>query len=165
MIDETLRSLGLTLDYLRRLVADIPEDELTRQPHGAINHPAWVIGHLAYSFQAIGGEMGLAGWLPVGWQQRFGTGSTPVEDRSVYASKHELLATLADGQRRLEDRIQFVGEAGMCDPLPDSRHRDKFPTVGHAVVHILTVHSAIHVGQISCWRRVAGYGPLASEFI
>jgi hypothetical protein len=53
----------------------------------------------------------------------------------------------------------------MCAPLPDRMHRDKFPTVGHAVVHILTAHTAVHVGQISCWRRIAGFRPLTSEFI
>jgi hypothetical protein len=165
LIDETLRSFELTLDHLRRLIADVSDEEMTRQPHGAVNHPAWVIGHLAYSCQAIGGELGITAWLPAEWQQTFGTGSTPVEDRSVYPSKHELLAMLDDGQRRIADRIQLIGEAGMCAPLPDRRHRDKFPTVGHAVVHILTAHSAVHVGQISCWRRIAGYGPLTSEFI
>ena len=54
-----------------------------------------------------------------------------------------------------------LGEAGMSATLPDERYRDVFPTIGHAVVHILTGHAAVHVGQVSVWRRAAGYQPLS----
>jgi DinB superfamily len=64
MVSEVLNSYRLTLDYLRRLVADVPDADLTRQPGGVANHPAWVIGHLVFSCQALGGELGLAAWLP-----------------------------------------------------------------------------------------------------
>ena len=46
--------------------------------------------------------------------------------------------------------------------LPDARFRDTFPTIGHAVVHILGSHFALHMGQLSCWLRVMGY-EVASE--
>jgi len=148
------------LDYLRRLVADVPNDLLTRQPAGAVNHPAWVIGHLVYSCEAIGGEIGLTPWLASDWKSRFGTGSTPVEDRAAYPEKEALLAALRDGQRRLAERLTVVGNEGMAAPLPDVRYRSVFPTVGHAVLHILTAHAAGHVGQVTVWRRVMGLGAL-----
>jgi hypothetical protein len=165
MIAEILRSFGLTLDYLNRLVADIPDEAMTKQTAGAVNHPAWVIGHLAFSCQAIGGEIGLAAWLPGDWKERFGTGSTPSEARAAYPSKNELLAALADGRRRLETRLREMSDAEMGKPLPDESHRAMFPTVGHAVLHILTAHAAVHVGQISVWRRVAGFWPLETPFV
>ena len=165
MIDEILQSYALTLDYLHRLIADIPDGELTRQPHGAVNHPAWIIGHLTCSCQAIGEELGLAHWLPLDWVNRFETGSTPIDDRSVYPSKQQLLTTLADGRRRLEQQLRAIGDAGMNAQLPDERYRDMFPTVGHAVIHILASHAAVHVGQLSVWRRTAGYAPLETVFV
>jgi hypothetical protein len=164
MIDELLNSFRLTLDYLRRLVADVPDADLCRQPHGVVNHPAWVIGHLTYSCQAMGGELGLAPWLPAEWEAKYGTGSVPTSDRSAYPTKAELLAALADGEARLTRRFLELGDAGMEVPLPDERYRDIFPRVGHAVAHILTSHAAVHVGQVSVWRRVAGYPPLTETF-
>src|SRR5450432_1885217 len=98
MVDEVLNSYRLTVGYLRRLVADVPDVDLTRQPNGVANHAAWVMGHLTSSCQALGGELGLATWLPAQWEQQFGTGSIPTSDRSAYPSKEELLAALADGQ-------------------------------------------------------------------
>ena len=98
MVDEVLNSYRLTLAYLRRLVADVPDVDLSRQPNGVANHPAWVMGHLPYSCQALGGELGLATRLPAQWEQLYGTGSIPTSDRSAYPSKEELLAALVTGR-------------------------------------------------------------------
>jgi hypothetical protein len=162
MIAEVFNSYALTLEYLRRLVADVPGEDLARQPNGVANHPAWVIGHLVYSCEAIGGELGLAAWLQDDWSRRFGTGSIPIADRTAYPSKEELLLALSDAETRVSNRLVALGDAGMSAVLPDVRYRETFPTIGHAVVHILTGHAAVHVGQVSVWRRAAGY-PMLSE--
>ena len=165
MITEILRSNALILDYLRRLVADVPDDWMTRQFTGVINHPAWIIGHLVYSSQSIGGEIGVPAWLTDDWNSQFGTGSVPVEKRKAYANKETLLRALDDAQRRLEARLSAMAQSDMCKPLPDVRYREIFPTVGHAVLHILTAHAAMHVGQVIVWRRVSGLEPLTEPFI
>ncbi|HEY1784108.1 MAG TPA: DinB family protein [Pirellulales bacterium] len=164
MVPETLNSYRLTLEYLRRLVADVPDADLTRQPVGVANHPAWVVGHLTVSCQALGGELGLSAWLSPAWEPLFGTGSLPTSDRSAYPPKDELLAALAAGHARISDRLLVLGDVGMSAPLPDERYRATLPTVGHAVVHILVGHAAVHVGQVSVWRRAAGYRPLSEIF-
>jgi len=165
MIPEITRSFTLALDYLRRLVADVPDERFTEQAGGASNHPAWVIGHLVYSCQAIGGEMGVETWLPAHWDKRFGTGSIPVPARGDYPSKSVLLDSLGDAQARILARLAELDDEGLKRPLPDERHRSLFPTIGHAVLHILTVHTALHVGQITVWRRAVGFGPLHDSFI
>lgn len=165
MIAKVLRSYGLTLNYLRRLVADVPEVLLTWQPGGVINHPAWVMGHLAVSAQALGGELDLPPWLPPDWEARFGTGSQPVDDRPAYPTKAVFLTALENGQLRLGEALVIIGEDGLSGPLSDRRYRDQLPTLGHAVLHILTAHAAVHVGQLSAWRRAAGLGPLQEAFV
>jgi hypothetical protein len=163
LIVEVSQSYTLTLDYLRRLVADVPDALWTRQAGGVVNHPAWVVGHLVHSAQAIGGEMGLPEWLPAEWGARYGTGSAPIEDRAAYPSGVALLEALADAQARVLGRLSELGAAGLARPLPDERHRATFPTVGHAVLHILTVHAALHVGQLTVWRRAVGLGSLGEN--
>ena len=162
VIPETLNSYRLTLDYLRHLLADVEGDLLTRQPPGVVNHPAWTIGHLIYSAQAIGGELGLDPWLPADWQVRFGTGSTP--QPTGYETKDYLLAALTDAQTRLTNRLHELGEAAMSQPLPDIRYRSTLPTLGHAVLHILTAHTSTHLGQLIIWRRAAGLPLLIKSF-
>ena len=34
-----------------------------------------------------------------------------------------------------------------------------FPTLGHALVHVLVGHTAAHVGQLADWRRAMGLPP------
>lgn len=164
MIDEILRSYSLSLDFLRRLVADAPDESFAAQAHGAVNHPAWIIGHIIHSMQAIGGEIGLAPWLPTDWEHMFGTGSTPVASRDSYPNKDSLLDMLASAEERIKSRLSSIGEKGLAEPLPDVRYRDTFPTVGHAVLHILTSHTSVHIGQLTVWRRALGYGPLDQSF-
>lgn len=165
MIDEVVRSHSLVLGFLHRLLADVPDDWFARQPPGAVNHPAWVIGHLTSSCQAIGGEIGLPPWLDDDWQTRFGTGSTPTDRRHEYPTKAELLATLDDARQRVAARLRRLGESALGQPLPDERYREIFPTLGHAVLHILAAHSAVHVGQLTVWRRAVGLPPMADPFI
>ena len=78
MITETLNSYELHSEFLRRLVSDLDKDQMICQPVNVPNHPAWTIGHLVYSCQQIGGEIGLSPWLPTDWGEQFGTGSTPI---------------------------------------------------------------------------------------
>jgi hypothetical protein len=165
MIAQIINSYSLVLDDLRKLVADIPDDRLAKQAGGAVNHPAWIIGHLVHSAQAIGGEMGLSPWLASDWAGKFATGTIPRDHRNFYPSKLELLDALQDSQQRITQRLLALGEAGLSQPLPDERYRAMFPTLGHAVLHILTVHAAIHVGQITVWRRAIGLGPLRENFM
>jgi hypothetical protein len=163
LIAETLNSYRLTLDYLKRLIDDLPDEALTGQ-RGIVNHPFWTIGHLVFSAQMIGGELALVPWLPEEWTTTYGTGSVPVADRAAYPSKESLLERLFDAERRLGERLSAIGEEGMAQPLPDERFRAMFPTLGHAVVHVLVAHTAAHIGQVVVWRRLMEYPPLTKVY-
>jgi hypothetical protein len=156
MIAEALNSYELNLLFLRHLVSDLDSKQMVQQPENVPNHPAWTIGHLLYSCQQIGGEVGIPPWLPDGWGHTFGTGSTPIADPSAYPDKEALLRALDDGRQRLAAALTGKGEAGLVEPLPDARHRQRLPTIGHAVLHILASHTALHLGQLTVWRRVMG---------
>ncbi len=164
MIPAVLKSFSLTFDYLRRLVADVSDQQMTAQPGGAVNHPAWVMGHLVYSCQGIAEVLGVKPWLPEQWLAPFITGSVPDTDRQAYPSKAELLQALDDGQRKVSEALAAMDEQELREPLPDEDIRSLFPTLGHAVVHILGAHAAVHVGQVSVWRRAIGLAPLAEPF-
>lgn len=159
MKSEILSSLSLHMKTLRELVGDLDDAQMTRQPPGVPNHPAWTLGHIAFSFQGIGEEIGLDPWLPEDWAERFGTGSTPVGDAGTYPAKRELLDTLADAEKRLCERLLAMDDAALSSPLPDEQIRKVLPTLGHAVLHVLVGHTAAHLGQLAVWRRAMGLPP------
>ncbi len=156
MIDEILNSYALTLRELRTLVTDLDAAQMVHQPVGVSNHPAWTIGHLVQSCEMIGGEIGLQPWLPAHWAEKFAPGSMPVPVVHAYPDKTTLLSFLDDGEQRLRRALAGMADADLTRPLPDTGYGDVLPTVGHAILHILAGHTAIHIGQLKVWRRAAG---------
>ncbi len=161
-INPVLHSFAYCLDFLREQVADVRPIDMVTQPNGIINHPSWVIGHLAFSCQALGGEIGLPQWLPVAWAEQFGTGSVPVVDATRYDDKDELLQILHDAQSRITHAVKQLSDSQLDEPLSDEKYRILLPTVRHAITQILIAHPANHIGQLTLWRRAMGLPRLCS---
>lgn len=159
-----LHSFAYCLDYLREQVADVSAAEMTAQPNGIMNHPAWVIGHLTNACQLLGGVIGLKVWLPQDWAKRFGTGSIPVSDSGQYETKEKALEILRDAQMRITQAIENLDDSQLDKPFPDESYLEVFPTIRHALTQVLVGHTANHVGQISVWRRAMGLPPMGRVF-
>jgi hypothetical protein len=159
-----LHSFAYCLDYVRDQVADVAEADRVAQPGGIRNHPAWLVGHLAYSCQMLGGVVGVPGWLPDDWAVRYGTGSVPVADAGRYEPKDRALAILADARVRITRAVEGLSESRLDEPFPDPAYRPIFPTVRHALTHVLVGHTAYHIGQLSIWVKAMGLKPLGRPF-
>ncbi len=159
-----LHSFAYCIDYLRDQVSDVGADDMVAQPNGIMNHPAWVIGHLTFSCQAMGGEIGLACWLPATWADRYGTGSTPDVDINLYPDKHKALTMLREAQSRITEAVEQLGETQLDAPLPDEKYRLILPTVRHALTQVLIAHPANHIGQLTIWRRAMGLPRMTRPF-
>ena len=49
MLESALRVNQFLVSYCRMLVGDIADERFTEQPLPGVNHPAWILGHLAFS--------------------------------------------------------------------------------------------------------------------
>jgi DinB superfamily len=159
-----VHSFAYCLDFLREQVADVDTSDMIAQPNGIMNHPAWVIGHLTFACQLLGGAIGLPEWLPDDWAKRFGTGSVPVADVSLYETKNDALAVLRDAQVRITHAVDQIDDAQLDAPFPDESYRVVFPTIRHALTQVLVGHTANHIGQVSVWRRAMGLPPMGRSF-
>jgi hypothetical protein len=93
--------------------------------------------------------------------ERFGYGTTPVPDRTAYATKRELLQEFRDRNERL---AAVVAEKH-ADYFPRSSPEKFHPhaaTIGHIAITLLVAHPAHHLGQLKQWRRAAGIGEKSS---
>jgi DinB superfamily len=163
-MNPVLHSFAYCLDYLREQVADISAADMAAQPKGIVNHPAWVIGHLTFTCQMLGGAVGLSPWLPDAWAGRYGSGSAPVADAGVYEAKEILLDMLGDAQARITRAVEGLDDARLDEPFADESYRDVFPTIRHALTQVLVGHTAFHIGQLSVWRRAMGLPRMARSF-
>ena len=161
MIPELVGCLDRSLAFMRNLVADLSDDEMVLQPPGVPNHAVWTLGHVIHSCQAIAGELGVAPWLPNDWESRFGYGSSPdAAPVSPGWRKAALLASLADAGDRLRAVLLAIDERRLGDPLPDENARETLPTLGDALLQVVSAHTAFHAGQLAAWRRAIGRPPV-----
>jgi hypothetical protein len=160
MLDSETRINRFLMQYARMLVADIPDERLAEQPLPGVNHPAWVLGHLAFSTDVAAGLLGAAKALPPEWAPLFGPGSKPSAARGAYPPGHELLGALERGFERVRQQAADATPEQLAQPTTNPRMKDALPTVKDLVAFLLTAHLGVHLGQLSSWRRMIGLPPL-----
>ncbi|MEZ6059450.1 MAG: DinB family protein [Planctomycetaceae bacterium] len=152
-----ITAFHFTRRYCELLLADIDDAQMTNLPHPGMNHPAWIVGHVALAAdlgaQLLGEDMA----TDEAWMAMFGPGSTPVDDRSKYPSKADLLAMVTRTYDRLLDLLEAADpETTLLQPNQTPFFPDQFPTTGDLLTHLMTTHAMLHLGQLSAWRRCAG---------
>lgn len=158
-----LKLFAFHRDFAHLLVDPLPDERLAEQPAGGVNHPAWVVGHLAIAADFGLRFCGAPTVCPADWSALFNPGSTPVADRSKYPSKAELLAAYDQAHQRLTAAVPTTDPGPWAAPNPIGFLRPGLPTVGDLLGHILSTHEAFHLGQVSTWRRVLGFPSARSE--
>lgn len=162
MMKDCLACMRRTVEYLRASVSDLTDTEMILQPTNAPNHPAWTLGHIIQSWQAVVEEVGAAAWLPAEWESIFGYGTSPAEvSSSRYASRATLVGFLDDAANRVQAALEAVTDAQLQGPLRSAESQETFATGGEALLQVLLAHAAFHAGQLAAWRRAIGRGPAA----
>src|SRR5262245_17827832 len=118
MPPELLTLYAFTLAMCERLVADIPQDEMERQPAAGVNPPAWILGHLAictdYALQLMGRPMR----MPKTWHEEFGPASNPLPQQHPYPTRDELMAALRTGHAEVAAAVAAVDAKQLAAPNP-----------------------------------------------
>ena len=159
MMKALLTTMAVHRDYVQKLVADVPEAEMVSQPVPGVvmNHPAWTLGHLLPYCSTVA-AMVRGQPFPDPATSPFAKGSAPSTDAGVYPRKAELLAAFLAAHDDAAAAIESADVGVMSRPIPLERWKTRFPTIGDAVVYLMTSHEATHLGQVSAWRR-AGKRP------
>jgi hypothetical protein len=159
MLDSERRLYEVMLGYARLLTKEIDESQMDAQPCAAMNTPRWILGHLALCTDYALTLLGKPTRLPGDWHARFGPGSSvPKAGETGVPTKLELIGALAAGHAA----ASAAAESATPEQLAPKHSveikfvRELFPTIGELVAHLFTTHEAIHLGQLSAWRRAMG---------
>ena len=154
MLSESINTLRFLQGYVDNQLAEISDDDFYSQPVDGANHAAWNLGHTAYYLDQhiamIGGGPQLEAW-----KETFGQHSTPTTGPDGYPSREEIISAWREAGNRLIAAVEAASDEQLTAPNPNSM-ADAFPTVGDFLAFSLATHSALHVGQISMWRRLVG---------
>ncbi len=150
--DDLLWALDWNHQTLLRLTADLADDDLARQPVEAMNHPAWLVGHLSV-YHAVVVAMCAGQTFTNPWDQPYGKNSQPSPERSVYPAKSALMSMYETGHAQAVEAIAHASAEAFAAAIPHDTWGKAFSIVGRAVTFLATNHFAYHVGQLSGWRR------------
>lgn len=151
--DDLLFSYRWNADTYAKLVSDVADDYFASQPIEGVNHPAWLLGHVSvYNPVIVALLKGESFDNP--WDAPMGKNSSPIADRSAYASKDQILKTFAEGVDAACDVISSAPAEAWTAPMTHPTWGKQFATVAPAVVYLATTHLALHLGQLSGWRRM-----------
>jgi uncharacterized damage-inducible protein DinB len=161
MFEREIRLNGLMFGLLHKMLDPIDDSGLQRPLTDAGNSPAWILGHLAvandYALRSLGEQRAAS----AEWHKRFRPGATPKDDTSPLPSRAELWETIETGRRRIYEACAKVEAEKMEQPHNSDLFKDTpVKSIGDVVAHLLTSHLALHVGQISAWRRLGGQPPI-----
>jgi len=158
-----------TRAYAERLLKGIEAGSFARRARvGGVtvesNHPAFVFGHLSLYPARVMRICGLDARgvePPAGFEELFRNGVPCVDDPEgrVYPAMERITRAYFDGTDGVLRAIGGLEDAAFARVNPDERYRELFPTVGQAAVFLLNNHAAMHLGQVSVWRRCMGLGP------
>lgn len=157
MMQHLLFVYDMNLKRAERLVADLTDQQMVAQPHGVINHPAWTLGHLGATSDALAGALGLPSTFPDAWREACRVGSIPSGDAADFPGKAELLEQLRAQHERVAKAVTAADAERLRQPAPP-RVRERFPTVGDFTAALMTMHEGHHLGQVAAWRRAMGLG-------
>jgi hypothetical protein len=160
MLDTATQVNLLLMQYCRTLLADVAEERMAEQPLPGVNHPAWVLGHLAWAADGTLAKLGGQSALPSGWAALFGVGSKPSAERGDYPSKDELLRAVEQSYQQLRQKAATASPEQLAQPTANPRAKELLPTLRETTAFLLTGHLGVHLGQLSSWRRMIGLSPL-----
>ena len=143
---------GFNLLYAHRLIEDIPDDRLAEQPYPGMNHPAWVLTHLVATCDYVGSLLDVPPACPEQWREQL-KDKGPLPDRARYPEKPQLLEKLEQGHERVIQAFLAATPAQLAAQTPNEQRRRRFPTIGMQLIYGMGPHEALHLGQVSAWRR------------
>jgi hypothetical protein len=160
MLGSAIQVNVMLIKYGQSLVGDIADERFAEQPVAGVNHPAWILGHLALTADSGLELLGAPKALHPEWTTLFARGSKPSRSRGDYASKDELVRAFEHGYEQLRKHVRLASPEQLSRPSPHEQTRATLPTLSDVIALLLTGHVGTHLGQLSAWRRLIGLPPL-----
>ena len=124
MKDHVLRAAQVNLGYARKLVADIPDENMSEQPKPGMNHAAWVIGHLTFVADSMARVFDLPFTMPKEWVELFNLSSKPTAERAKYPSKAALMEAYEKAYARLIEAVRGASHESLAREFPNPKLRE-----------------------------------------
>ncbi|MFU8829381.1 MAG: DinB family protein [Phycisphaerales bacterium] len=159
---------------LTRFLDGFTDETRTRQAPGLPNHVAWVLGHCAltmgrlaeraggpsipsdFFIEGVGGD-GRRGNLSRFDADAVSPGSSPTDEPELWPSLEVCRECFDEAVETLADTLASASDEGLADSI--SWGNIEYPLRDLGIR--LSLHNALHAGQIADLRRALGMGRIA----
>lgn len=158
MLKHVIHQYDFNLAFAEELVRDLTEEQMTIIPGpGLVSHPAFTLGHLVSGSAMMAEDLGGVFEMPAGWKELFlrkgpGDPTLPDTDVTKYPSKEQLLKELGSQHEQVKQFMHSISEDRLHRPIK-WRFSKYMPTMYDLLVFMCINHEAMHLGQLSAWRR------------
>lgn len=168
--DALLDSFTRVYESLHRTLADLTEEELTREPHPPIGWLAWRLTRVMDSnVSRLSGREQL--WIGDGWAARFGMPPEPAdfgrslthtrEQVRVFRAPAELLLQYHDATyERMKTYLNTLTAEDLARQLDEPQYKPP-PTVSVRIVSVLenAMTNQGQIGYLKAYHRLGGWFP------
>lgn len=168
--DALLDSFTRVYESLHRTLADLTEEELTREPHPPIGWLAWRLTRVMDSnVSRLSGREQL--WIGDGWAARFGMPPEPAdfgrslthtrEQVRVFRAPTELLLQYHDATyERMKTYLNTLTAEDLARQLDEPQYKPP-PTVSVRIVSVLenAMTNQGQIGYLKAYHRLGGWFP------
>jgi hypothetical protein len=142
---------------LHRMVDDLSPAEFGHQPVPGANSAAWVVGHLALTARRTAERAGATGLpdVPPGLADRLTVTKQPAGDQSDIGDPAELLRLFDECTDKLIEVVRGLPAEALGGPT-----KAPFASNAGEGFLFLSLHVAMHTGQLSTIRRSLGKPPV-----
>jgi uncharacterized damage-inducible protein DinB len=154
------RQLASVRQQSERLLADFrTPEQWTFQVHPTCNHALWFAGHMATVDNFFLSLIAPEKVRPIPeFQAKFGMGSQPTSDPSVYPSPDAVLEVMRERRAALLDTLDHMSDEDLARKTPEGAP-EFLPDVS-SVFELASWHEGQHAGQLTVARRALGHPPL-----
>lgn len=140
-------------DIINMAIADVKDEDWTRQPGNDSNHLLWLLGHVVVHRALVLKQVG-ANW-DASWAKLFSRGSERVD-----AAQYPSIEELREAWNQVSEQLKATLNESPAEVLtkPSAEGVPSFDKQVSGTVAFLAFHDAYHTGQISFLRKWLGYG-------
>ncbi len=148
-----------TIGYAKQILNDVDDASMCEQPLG-LNHPAWLLTHLATAADYAANLLGGQGVCPASWNDLADTKKPLSKNRADYPAKDELINTFEAAFKNAAGLYEKSSAEALSQQQKLGFFETELPTVGDMATFLIISHTNLHLGQLSAWRRATGKAPL-----
>ena len=154
---ETIAALyKFQLNYLEKLVANIPEERLYEKQLDGFNSAGWILGHIYVEAEDLLKHLEIPYKENTDWVSYFQNTRGKIDRLENLPSKALLLEKIKRRYNALLKVYNELSDAQRKGAHPSPLIKGMLPNLDAWFAHHLTTHISIHCGNLVVWKKVIG---------